>query len=172
IVGSGAGNDVAAALEAGVERIQAVEIDPAIVALGRARHPDRPYASPRVDVAIDDARAYFRKDTGPYDLIWFGLLDSHTTPSAYSNVRLDHFVYTRESLAEVKRLLAPSGVVVVLFEAETPWIADRLAGLLRQTFGEPPLALWLRTTSACLGWGGLLLVGGSSEALAPVRARA
>ena len=119
IVGSGAGNDVAGALEAGVEQVQAVEIDPAIVDLGRARHPDRPYSSPQVALAVDDARAFFRKDTGPYDLIWFGLLDSHTTPSAYSNVRLDHFVYTRESFADMKRLLAPSGVVVLLFEPQT-----------------------------------------------------
>ena len=70
------------------------------------------------------------------------------------------------------RLLAPSGVVALLFTAETPWIGDRLAGLLRDTFGEPPLGLWVRTASPCLGSGGLLLIGGSREALAPVRARA
>ena len=45
--------------------------------------------------------------------MWFGLLDSHTTPSAYTNVRLDHFVYTRESCEEAKRLLKPGGVIVV-----------------------------------------------------------
>lgn len=172
VVGSGAGNDVAGALAAGAWAVDAVEIDPMIAALGRDRHPNRPYSSPAVHLTVTDARAYFRQGSGPYDLVWFGLLDSHTTPSAYANVRLDHFVYTRESLAEMARLLAPSGVVVLLFEAETPWIADRLAGLLRETFGEPPVALWMRTASPCLGWGGLLLVGGSREALAPVRARA
>ena len=172
VVGAGAGNDVAGALAAGAWAVDAVEIDPLIAGIGLERHPTRPYASPAVHLTVTDARAFFRQATGPYDLVWFGLLDSHTTPSAYANVRLDHFVYTRESLAEVKRLLDPSGVVVLLFEAETPWIVDRLAGLLKETFGEPPVALWLRTTSACLGWGGLLLVGGSSEALAPVRARA
>jgi SAM-dependent methyltransferase len=172
VVGAGAGNDVAGALAAGAWAVDAVEIDPLIADVGRRRHPSRPYDSPAVQLAVTDARAFFKRASGPYDLVWFGLLDSHTTPSAYANVRLDHFVYTRESLAEVARLLAPSGVVVLLFEAETPWIADRLAGLLRETFGEPPVALWLRTTSACLGWGGLMLVGGSREALAPVRARA
>jgi SAM-dependent methyltransferase len=172
VVGSGAGNDVAAALASGAWAVDAVEIDPTIAGLGRERHPSRPYAAPAVHLFVTDARAYFRSASGPYDLIWFGLLDSHTTPSAYANVRLDHFVYTRESLAEAARLLAPSGVVTLLFEAETPWIADRLARLLRDTFGEPPLALWVRSGSRCLGWGGLLLVGGSREALAPVRARA
>jgi SAM-dependent methyltransferase len=171
VVGSGAGNDVAAALEAGARSIQAVEIDPTVVRLGRELHPDQPYASPRVTVSIDDARAFFRQRTGPYDLIWFGLLDSHTTPSAYSNVRLDHFVYTRESLADMKRLLKPSGVVVLFFEAQTPWIGQRLARLMSLTFGEEPLAFQVRSGSLCLGWGGLLLVGGSTEAMAPLRAR-
>jgi SAM-dependent methyltransferase len=172
VVGSGAGNDVAGALAAGAWAVDAVEIDPVIAEVGRRRHPSRPYASPSVQLTVTDARAFFRHAAGPYDLVWFGLLDSHTTPSAYANVRLDHFVYTRESLADVKRLLAPSGVVVLLFEAETPWIASRLAGLLRETFGEPPVALWIRTQAPCLGWGGLMLVGGSREALAAVRGRA
>ena len=173
VVGSGAGNDVAGARAAGAWAVDAVEIDPTIAALGRDRHPNRPYASPAVQLTVTDARAWFRQATGPYDLVWFGLLDAHTTPSAYSNVRLDHFVYTRESLAEMKRLLAPSGVVVLLFEAETPWIADRLAGLLRDAFGEPPVALWLpANVSPCLGSGGLMLLGGERDALAPVRARA
>jgi SAM-dependent methyltransferase len=172
VVGSGAGNDVAGALAAGAWAVDAVEIDPMIARLGREHHPSKPYAAPAVHLFVTDARAYFRSASGPYDLIWFGLLDSHTTPSAYANVRLDHFVYTRESLAEARRLLAPSGVVTLLFEAETPWIADRLARLLRDTFAEPPLALWVRGGSRCLGWGGLLLVGGSAEALSAVRARA
>ena len=68
-------------------------------------------------------RAHFRKAEGPYDLIWFGLLDSHTNPSAYPNVRLDHFVYTRESFEDMKGLLGPSGVVVLFFAPEADWIS-------------------------------------------------
>lgn len=172
IVGAGSGNDVAAALRAGAKQVQAVEIDPTIVEIGRGRHPNRPYASPQVSIAVDDARAFFRRPSGPYDLVWFGLLDSHTTPSAYANVRLDHFVYTQESFADVKRLLSPSGVVVLLFAPQTDWIAARLVGLLARTFGEAPLAMRTTSSSPCLGWGGLLLVGGSPGAMAAVKARA
>jgi spermidine synthase len=171
VVGAGAGNDVAAALRAGARSVQAVEIDPSIVAMGRQFHPNQPYASPRVSVAIDDARAFFRRKTGPYDVVWFGLLDSHTTPSAYSNVRLDHFVYTRESLADMKALLKPSGVAVLFFEAQTEWIAERLHKLMASTFEEEPLVFQVRSTSLCLGWGGLLIINGSHEAMAPLRAR-
>ncbi len=172
IVGAGGGNDTAAALEAGAGHVWAVEIDPAVAAWGKNRHPNHPYASPRVTLTVDDARAFFRRDTGPYDVAWFGLLDSHTTPSAYSSVRLDHFAYTRESFADVKRLLAPGGVVVLFFEAAKDFIHWRLAGLLRETFGADPLAFEVRPGTPCLGWGGLMLIGGSVEALAPLRVRA
>jgi SAM-dependent methyltransferase len=171
VVGSGAGNDVAAALEAGARHVDAVEIDPAIVSFGRARHPNRPYSSDRVTVSIDDARAYFRKATGPYDLIWFGLLDSHTNPSAYSNVRLDHFVYTRESFEDMSRLLSPTGVVVLYFAPEADWISGRMVRLMTDTFGATPLAATIQSSTVCMGWGGLLLVGGPPEVLSAIRAR-
>jgi SAM-dependent methyltransferase len=172
VVGAGSGNDVAAALRGGAGSVQAVEIDPAIVEIGRNRHPNHPYASDRVKVTVDDARAFFGRDTRKYDLVWFGLLDSHTTASAYANVRLDHFVYTRESFAAVKELLAPNGVVVLFFVPQTEWIAERLVRMLGETFGEPPIAMDVRSSTACLGWGGLMLVGGSKETLAPLRGRA
>jgi SAM-dependent methyltransferase len=160
VVGAGAGNDVAAALETGARYVDAVEIDPAIVSVGRARHPNRPYSSDRVGVSIDDARAHFRKAEGLYDLIWFGLLDSHTNPSAYSNVRLDHFVYTRESFEDMKGLLSPSGVVVLFFAPEADWISGRMVRLMAETFGAPPLAARIESSTVCMGWGGLLLIGG------------
>ena len=42
VVGAGSGNDVAAALRLGAKAVDAVEIDPAIMALGRANHPEHP----------------------------------------------------------------------------------------------------------------------------------
>ena len=171
VVGSGAGNDVAAALRAGAGSVHAVEIDPVILDWGRQYHPNKPYASDRVRVTVDDARAFFRRDRDRYDLIWFGLLDSHTTPSAYANVRLDHFVYTRESFADMKKLLAPGGVVVLFFDPQTQWIAERLSRLMHETFGAAPVGLQFRPRP-CLGWGGLMLIGGSPQTLAAVRARA
>ena len=59
IVGAGSGNDVAAALRAGVDTIDAVEIDPAIYQIGAYYHPEAPYSNPRVKVSINDARSFF-----------------------------------------------------------------------------------------------------------------
>lgn len=141
IVGAGMGNDVAAALRNGAERVDAVEIDPVIQSLGRRHHMERPYDSPRVRTVIDDARAFFRKTDRKYDLIVFGLLDSHTLSSEFSTVRLDHYVYTRESLEEARKLLKPGGVVALSFFAQRKWIAQRIADLMTSAFGEAPLVL-------------------------------
>src|SRR5205085_4132812 len=61
VVGAGTGNDVAAALRAGATEVDAVDIDPAVVALGRRHHPEHPYDDARVRVIVDDARAAFRR---------------------------------------------------------------------------------------------------------------
>ena len=43
VVGAGTGNDVAASLRAGAGRVDAIEIDPAILATGKLAHPEKPY---------------------------------------------------------------------------------------------------------------------------------
>ena len=63
ILGAGSGTDVAAALRHNVRHVDAVEIDPVIIRLGRERHPDRPYCDPRVTVMNDDARHFLRTTT-------------------------------------------------------------------------------------------------------------
>jgi len=50
VVGAGSGNDVAIALQQGVERVDAVEIDPVLADMGTWLHPQRPYLDPRVKV--------------------------------------------------------------------------------------------------------------------------
>jgi SAM-dependent methyltransferase len=137
IVGSGTGNDVAAALRNQSSAVDAVEIDPAILKLG-ARHPEHPYEDPRVFAHLTDARAFMKRAKGPYDLILFGLLDSHTQLSDYSNMRIDNFVYTEESFREARALLAPNGVMFVKFQVNHPWLGRRLAEMLTDTFGTAP----------------------------------
>lgn len=137
IVGSGTGNDVAGALRNGSRAVDAVEIDPAILGLGR-RHPEHPYDDPRVAIHLTDARAFMKRATTKYDLILFGLLDSHTQLSDYSNMRIDNFVYTEESFREARALLAPDGVLFVKFQVNQPWLGRRLAKMLTDTFGKAP----------------------------------
>jgi spermidine synthase len=135
IVGAGTGNDIAAALRNGAGHVDAVEIDPAILDLGRKLHPEQPYANPRVTAIVDDARSYFEKTSTQYDIITFGLLDSHSMLSGLSNVRLDSFVYTVESFQQVRNHLKPNGLVAVTFAVEQNWIDERLGDTLAAVFG-------------------------------------
>jgi len=144
IVGSGTGNDVAAALRHDVASVDAVEIDRAILDLGKREHPEHPYDSPRVSIHVTDARSFLKRTDEKYDLILFGLLDSHSQLSDYANMRIDNFVYTEESFGEAKRHLTPNGVVFVKFwvEPNHGWLAARLTEMLSQTFGKSPLVFF------------------------------
>jgi spermidine synthase len=142
IVGSGTGNDVAAALRHDSRSVDAVEIDPAILALGKREHPEHPYASGRVTVHLNDARAFLKRTSQHYDLVLFGLLDSHTQFSDYSNMRIDNFVYTEQSFREAARRLNANGVLFVKFHVDHPWMAARLKKMLQETFGKPPLVFY------------------------------
>jgi hypothetical protein len=64
-----------------------------------------------------------------YDLIVLGTLDSMTRLSALSNVRLDNFIYTRESLAAIHRRLSPDGGLLMYFMISQPFIDGRLMDL-------------------------------------------
>ncbi len=136
IVGAGMGNDAAAALRNHAGHVDAVEIDPAILALGRELHPERPYDDLCVTLVVDDARSFFEKNSDRYDVISFGLLDSHTLLSGLSSVRLDSFVYTLESFEQVREHLAGDGVVAVTFATSAPWIEERLGRMLVEVFGS------------------------------------
>ena len=140
ILGAGTGNDAAAALRAGASRVVAVEIDPVIVALGMG-HPERPYSDPRTTVVADDARRFLARDRSHYDTIIFGLLDSHVLMSGKSPVRLDSFVFTRESFALARLRLKRGGALMVSHAVGSEWFSDRMRRTLTEAFGRPPVEL-------------------------------
>ena len=151
IVGAGSGNDVAAALRSGAAAVDAVEIDPAIHRLGELYHPERPYADPRVRFVNDDARAFLRTTPAAYDLIVYGLLDSHTLLSHASSVRLDSFVYTVEGLREARARLRPGGVVSLAFSVMSDEIGRKIYLMMREAFdGRPPVCVHARYDGSIL----------------------
>jgi len=139
VVGAGGGNDVAAALAHGVAHVDAVEIDPQIVALGRRFHPEHPYDDPRVTIHVDDARSFLEKTDRQYDLIVFALPDSLVLASNLSGVRLESFLFTRESFQSVQGHLKPDGLFVLYNYFRYDWLVDKLGAMLEQVFGERPI---------------------------------
>ena len=142
VVGSGTGNDVAAALRAGAGRVDAIEIDPAILMLGRFNHPEKPYGDPRTHASNNDARSFLRTTDRKYDLIVYGLLDSHTLLSQGSSVRLDSFVYTVEGLREARNRLKPDGAISLSFAVLSPGLGRKIYLMLQQVFdGRSPVCV-------------------------------
>lgn len=137
VLGAGTGNDVAAALRAGAQHVDAVEIDPEILRLGR-QHPERPYSSPRVTVHIDDARSFLARTTARYDRIVYGLIDSHVLLSHGANVRLDSYVFTREGFEQARGHLTDDGALVLSHAVGNPWFIARMRATLAAAFGRPP----------------------------------
>ena len=163
VLGAGMGNDTAAALRNGAGHVVAVEIDPLIVKLGRELHFEKPYESPRVHVVLNDARNYIQNSNERFDLIVFSLLDSHTTSSYYSNIRIDNYVYTVQALTAARRLLRPGGLFIVKFQVSTTWIAGRLDTLLKTVFGQEPVQLL--SQGGAYETGGSFFIVGSPERL-------
>jgi spermidine synthase len=138
VLGAGCGNDVAAALRNGAQRVDAVEIDPDTPRLGRRLHPERPYDSPRVELHTDDARAFLRTTGRKYDLIVYGFLDAHILLATSRNIRMDNYLYTTESFQAARRVLRPGGTIAVSFGG-LPVIWDRIHNTMEAALGPPIL---------------------------------
>ena len=139
ILGAGSGTDVAAALQHGAKHVTAVDIDPVILQLGAERHPDKPYRDPRVTIVNDDARHFLRTTPTRYDLVVFALIDSLTVQSSFSGVRLESYMFTKESFEAVRERLSPRGVMVLYNYFREKWLVDRLANTSADVFGREPL---------------------------------
>ena len=103
VIGAGSGNDVAAALLSGAARVDAVEIDPAVVRVARKFFAFEP--GPDTRVFEEDGRVFVKRmqrKSAKYDLIVLDAFDHEYIP--------EHML-TREFLLEVKSLLADRGVL-------------------------------------------------------------
>src|SRR6185437_11960282 len=90
ILASGTGCEADKALRFGARTIDAVDIDPVIIKIGKTKHPLASYRSPKVNVVCDDARHFMNVCDKKYDLVVFSYLDSHTVTGIGSSVRLDN----------------------------------------------------------------------------------
>jgi SAM-dependent methyltransferase len=146
VVGSGGGVDVEAALLHGAERVDAVEIDPVIIKIGHQYNASQSYKDPRVSIHNTDARAFFKQANKDYDVIVFGFLDSQGLFSHMSSIRLDGYVYTRESFQEAFGLLRPGGLMSIsFFSAGKEWLTSRLISMVHSATGMEPLVYVKRT---------------------------
>ncbi len=159
IVGAGSGSDVALVLanNPDVQRIDAVEIDPRIMQIGIADHPNKPYDDPRVHRHVNDGRAFLQGTDQQYDLVIFALPDSLTLVSQAANVRLESFLFTEEAFASVADHLSADGVFVLYNYYRDPWLVAKIATMLQDAFGgTPPLLRTYEHVMATIAHGPLV----------------
>jgi SAM-dependent methyltransferase len=138
VIGAGSGNDVAIALANGAGHVDAVEIDPRIQKIGKDLHPDHPYSDPRVEVHIQDGRAFLQSTARRYDMILFALPDSLTLVAGQSSLRLESYLFTREAFQAARAHLEPDGVFAMYNFYRETWLIDRFANAVDLVFGHPP----------------------------------
>lgn len=137
IVGAGTGNDVAVALSEGAQHVDAVEIDPILIKLGRSQHPNHPYDSPRVTTHNADGRAFLQNSTKKYNLILFALPDSLTAVNGQSNLRLESYLLTEQSIMSARAHLAPGGTMS-MYNYYSNHLYNRYATTMLDAFGQAP----------------------------------
>jgi len=144
IVGAGTGNDVQSALKHGYQRVVGVDIDAQIIAMGKALNPQRPYQDPRVSTVVDDARAFFGKPSAEtYDVVCYGLLDSHAMSSAMSTLRLDNYVYTEEGIRSGWNRVGPRGHLSLSMSCVAgDWFFNRMYWTIARATGKVPRAFY------------------------------
>jgi len=144
VLAAGSGNDLMGALRSGFKQVTAVDIDGVIQDLGTRLHPEKPYSDPRVVRVTNDARAFLEQYRGPpFDVVCYGLLDSHAMFSSMASLRLDNYVYTEQGLRAAWRLVAPDGCLYLSYGAgDVGWLIDRLYHTLARATGQQPILFY------------------------------
>jgi spermidine synthase/MFS family permease len=144
IIGAAGGNEIAAAIHYGAERIDAVELNPATARLLRGQYAD--YAGnlteyPGVNYVVGDGRSYLARSNDEYDLVWFVAPDSYAASNAASSgafVLSESYLYTQEMLEESIQHLTGDGMVVMQFGEKNyearPNRTARLAATAREAY--------------------------------------
>ena len=118
--------------------IDAVEIDPVIADFGVRYHPARPYSDTRVNVIIDDGRSFITNTRSKYDLIIFALTDSLIKTSPMAQLRLENYLFTKESAKRAFSLLNNHGDLYFYNYYRTPWLVRKIADLIHEATGTAP----------------------------------
>jgi hypothetical protein len=143
VVGAGGGKDIEGAFLCGAKRVDAVEIDPVLVNVSKKINASGVYYDPRVDLEINDARAFFTNANPVYDLVIFAYLDASALFSSMSSIRLDGYVHTVESYRTAYNLLKEDGLLSVSFAAWKDWTVKKIIAMLAEATGKIPIVYTL-----------------------------
>lgn len=116
VLGAGSGQDVLHALQQHASSVDAVEINPRLLALVEADlagFSGRPFSQPGVRVHVADARAHVAGSRARYDLIQLALVDAFGASAAGLTALSENYLYTVEALRGYLGRLAPGGLLSI-----------------------------------------------------------
>ena len=116
IIGAGGGIDVHAALANGVARVDAVELNPAIIDIGVTDYADYNgglFLRPDVTFYGAEGRSFVRGADRTYDLILLSLVDTFTAAASGAHALSENYIYTVEAFRDYYRHLNDGGTVTV-----------------------------------------------------------
>lgn len=146
ILGAGGGTDILQALALGARRVDAVELNPQVVALVQERFggfSGRPYSLPGVRLHVGEARGFVEAHPARYDLIQVALLDAFSTAAAGLHGLAESYLYTVEALRAYLEHLRPGGLLAITRWVNLPprdalkLFATAVAALEAQGVAEP-----------------------------------
>ena len=113
VLGGRGGLDIIMALAQGADRVDAVEVNPLIVAAVPV------YADPRVKVVISDERSYLRNTPQRYDVIVLSLNSAYHPVRSGAYSLAEDYRYTVEAFEDTLAKLKPEGIFVL-----TRWLQN------------------------------------------------
>ena len=146
VVGAGNGNDVSVALRQGASRVDAVEIDPKLLEIGRALPSGTAVRGPSGSArSSTTARRSWRARTTATISSSSRCPTRSRSLSGQSAARLESYLFTREAFEAAADHLQPHGVFTIYNFYRERWLADRLAGTLTEVFGTARASTSART---------------------------
>ncbi len=134
IFGSGGGEHILTAMDAGATKITGIEYNPIIVDMVERRFADVAgglFDYPGVRVIVDEGRSFIRRADEKYDVIQFTLIDTWAATAAGAFTLTENNVFTLQSMHEYLDHLNAGGLISIKrwFEAEE--IVLRLTALAK-----------------------------------------
>jgi hypothetical protein len=116
IIGAGGGRDILTALKAGATRVDAVELNPAMIETVSevfGEFSGDPYHLPGVHAHAREGRSFLTHTDRQYDLIQVSLIDSWAATTAGAYALSENYLYTVESIRQLWDRLTATGLASV-----------------------------------------------------------